>query len=377
MMFLSVVLVMCVCAIPILAVVGLVYWGNNIHQRRLQAWNALAESKRLRFTGHTIEGYLHGQQVRVATETRGSGDSRTTYTVVSSSLAAPLDLGLRITRSGWLGDMFERGYDIPLGHRHFDPTFRVSGDEEHRVRAAVGPALQNMLVTHLSRGPTFALHDSGMRIERSGTISDARWLGWALEVVSRGAAKLERARRQIPVASALAQHRHAWQQYAHGQGLQLSTTPLCIWGRMEDSEVYVYTVRTGVKTYKVDVSLRFREMLHIGLHIGPQGVFDKIAIFFGSQDQRFSDALFDKTFRVRSADVERSEQLLTPQIRQHMLHLHQHLGPITVNDVGISVRLPYVPHDPAVMPRIVHALVMLSDAIQRANSDDLEAGPYR
>ncbi len=353
---------------------ALVVW---LQQRRERAWRALANQLGLSFSDGTIIGTLHGQHVCVATESRGSGDSRRSYTVVSASLATPLDLGLRIVRDGWLGGLFARGHDIVLGHPEFDATFRVSGDEDERVRYGVSPALQHLLLQQLRRGPTFTMDDRGMRMERAGVMMDERWLRWALEVVARGTLQLDKARAHIPVAGTLAHHRLAWQQYAQAHGLKLSTAPLCVWGQLGDTEVHVYTVRTGVRDYQVDISMRFRDVLRLGLHVGPQGVFDRISVFFGSQDQRFGDPLFDKTFRVRSANTERSERILTPAIRKQLLQLHGQLGPITVNDAGISVRLPYVPHEPAMVPRVVNALLTLSDAVEEAANTEVAAGPYR
>lgn len=356
---------------------GLIWWSIKQQRQREQIWQQTAQQLGLAYTGGRIHGRLHGQSVSVTTVSRGSGNNRQTFTVVSSRLDTPLDLGLSVRAHGFFNDLFQGGHDIQIGDREFDMLYLIQADEDHRARAALTQPLRQLILQHLKRSSTFFLNDQGMVIECGGTTSSARWLHWSLEMVSRAAHHLSHTRAQIPVASGLAGHSHAWARYARARGLRGLDTPLCMWGELDGVYVYAHAVRTNTRTYSLDVRVRFARPLGMGLLVQPKRTLDRLAIFFGSQDHRFGDPVFDDTFRVKVSDVDHIDQVVDQQTRGLLLGLHNSLGPCSLVDDGLSVRLPYVPRDPAVVPRTVQHLTGVAETITKKGPQVAQIGPYR
>jgi hypothetical protein len=347
------------------------------NQKLDAAWGQAAQQHGLAWLARRhVSGRKYGVQVNVGVVYRGSGDNRRAYTVVSSRLDRPLDLGVSLRRNGFFNDMFHKSLDIVVGDPPFDHTFIVSADEEHRARSLLQPRLRQLLMQHLGGGADFSLGDQGMSVECSGVTSNAHWLSWAIELCARVGSKMDQARRQIPGSSALAQHRQAWAAYATAQGLTGEDTPLCMYGAFEGSYVSVYAVRTGRFTYQLEVALRFAEPLAIGLDVRAKGLLDKVSIFFGGQDHLTGYAPFDDTFRVRAADEIAAPTILDHAVCHKLLQMQAQLGPTTLDDQGLYVRLPFVPQDPSTVPRVVQYMTALADDLG-ARRGSLVVGPYR
>jgi len=357
---------------------GLLIWAVINHQKKVDAaWRSVAQQHGLSYSGHEISGAKYGQPVRVCKVSRGSGDSKQTYTVVSAKLITPMDIGLNLRRHGLLNELFHGAVDIEVGDPGFDAAFLVSGDEPHRVRALLTPELRQLLAHHLATSNvTFNCTDHGLSVECSGTTHNALWLSWAIELVGSATAKLDTARRAVAPASALAHHRQAWHAFASANGMHGLDTPLCMWGTLAGASVQAYAVRTDRIQYQLEVSLRFSQPLRMGLNVQPKGLMDKMSIFFGGQDHRFGDQHFDDSFRVRVSDTSRAALVLNSGIRGQLLRLHREVGPLSLDDDGMAVRLPTVPHEPAIVPKTVQKLLGVAEALTARNQVDA-IGPYR
>jgi hypothetical protein len=355
----------------------LVWLFRHQTKKRNDAWGGVAQQHGLHYTGREIAGYKYGQPLRVYTESRGSGDSRTTYTVVSCKLQTPLDLGLHLRRHGFLNNMFHRSQDIRLGDRAFDDAFIISGDEPRRVAAALTPPLRQLLLKHLGKSGSFSFSDHGTSVECVGVNTNATWLSWAIEVCSRATHKLDKARHHIHVANALTGHRPAWAAYASARNLRGLDAPLCMWGTIDGSEVHAYAVRTAPHQYQLEVSLRFGQPLGLGLDVQPKGMLDKVAVLFGGQDHSFDDPVFDDVFRVKAAYPQYVTEVLDSTARAELLGVQSHVGPTTLSDDGITVRVPNVPRDPSAVPRIVQHLTSVSERLSSRALGERGIGPYR
>jgi hypothetical protein len=357
------------------AVVGMLTWVRKTHQKRLGTWGRVAQHHGLELTGSEIQGTKYGQRLRVCLVTRGSGNSRTTHTVVSAQLPMPLDLGLNLRRHGFLNDMFHASADIQLGDPAFDARFHVSADEEHRARVIFTPALRRLLFSRLGNN-AFSLGDAGMSVECVGTISDEAWLSWAIEICARATHKMDAARQHTPPATPLLPHRNAWLDYARACGLQGQDTPLCMWGRIDRYDVWVHSVRVDRLRYAIQVQVRLPTPLGLGLSIKEIGMLDSVAIFLGGRDHRFGDPIFDTTFRVLASDPEGATAVLDETVRRELLWLRAHVGPPIVDDHGLSVRQSMFWHEPSLVPRVVHQLTGLAERLS-ARGKSAVAGPYR
>jgi hypothetical protein len=134
-----------------------------------------------------------------------------------------------------------------------------------------------------------------------------------------------------------------------------------MWGQLGSVYVHVHSVRTDCLHYQLEVSVRFPEPLALGLDVQPTGVLDKVAVFFGGQDIQTGQPAFDGAFRVKAADTAGAVQLLDPGRAARILQLQANAGPTLINDEGIAVRLPSVPHDPSAIPRVVQHMSALAE----------------
>jgi hypothetical protein len=357
--------------------IGGIVWLVRYYQRlKDEAWSAVAQRYGLHYSGRQIVGRLHDQAVRVCTVTRGSGDDKTTYTVISSTLPMALDLGFSLRKHGFINNMFHRSADHIIGDPTFDDTFIISADEEHRVRSLLGPKLRHLLLQQLSSSNKFTIGDHGATIETTGVSRSAPWLSWAIETCTRITAGMAKARESVPVATPLAHHRHAWRSFARANGLRGSDTPLCMWGTLEGANVQAYAVRTGAGQYEMEVALTLPTTLGIGLAVQPYGLMDKIVTFFGSQDHKLGDSLFDEAFRVKVTHVEAANLVLDERVRRELLMLQREIGPVSLSDNLLTVRLKQVPHHPSIVPRSVRRMLGVADQLC-SRAESLTIGPYR
>jgi hypothetical protein len=354
-----------------------VRWAAQQRRLRAQAWGGVAQRLGLQYGNDVISGYRHGRPVRLAVVVRGSGKNQQSFTVASSMLPMPLDVGFAMRAHGFFEDLFRGGRDIPIGDPVFDQRFMIQGDEDHRVRALLTPSLRHLLLTQLAPNTTFSLSDQGMVVETRGVTSHAPWLEWALELVARTTLEMERARPSVPVATPLAPYANAWARYAQARGLQGMNTPLCMWGSIEGANVSAFAVRTANLCYALEVQVRLASPLGLGLMVKPQHTFDRLAAFFGAQDHELGDPAFDEAFVIKVQDTARVGEVLDAPVRAALLGLHHGLGPLTLTDEGMSVRLPSVPRDPAAIPRALGQLTHVAESLAGKGHPSAQVGAYR
>jgi hypothetical protein len=223
------------------------------------------------------------------------------------------------------------------------------------------------------------LSDAGFSLSRRGTIEDEQWLAWALRAAANVTGKVKEARRQVPVASPLAGHRDAWKRFAASAGLHRMSTPLCMWGPLDGTQISAYAVRVGVLTYRMEVLVHFDMPLHVGLYVRPAAALDELASLFGGEDHRLSDPAFDKIFVVKAARPERLPMILDEAARKMLVDLQQRFGAIQVRDDGITLRSESLVAAPSAIPRLA---TYLRDAAKRISENALggdanRGGPYR
>ncbi|NUQ76301.1 MAG: hypothetical protein HUU21_22410 [Polyangiaceae bacterium] len=366
-------------AVPVLLVVAIVLWAINQQKQRDAAWERVARRLGLEYANRVVYGLLNGQQVSLRTETRGSGKSRQTYTVVSSMPPQWLDLGLQVTTKGFFDDALASlglKRNIKIGDPGFDAAFSISADEPHRAAALLTPELR-----HALSGITepVVLTDSGFSMSTSGVIDDEKWLVWALRAAANVAAQMAQARRRVPPASSLMEHRAEWKRFAEATGLSRTSTPFCMWGDLEGTRISARAVRVGPLAYQMEVQVFFDLPLHMRMFVRPAGALDDLAAFFGREDHRLNDPVFDPAFVVQSARPERLPEVLDEGVRRLLLDLNRRFGSVQVTDEGISLRNTSMAADPRGIPALVGHLREAAQRITEnaAGKSAGRAGPYR
>jgi hypothetical protein len=264
---------------------------------------------------------------------------------------------------------------VLTGDARFDQRFVVRADEPERVQALLTAPVRELLMRTLHPLAVFMLSDQGAAFHthfRAGL----EWLDRALDVASTIVHAVNRARDSVPVAGALVEHRKAWAGFAQRSGLTGISAPLCMWGEIAGATVYAYSLRLSKKRYCLEVWLRFKEPLGLGLLVQPTRTLDRMKDLFSAEDYQIGDPLFDDTFLVRVSDAAGSVALLDEFTRHKLLTLQQALGPLSLTDDGLLARLPTVPADPMVVPSVVGQLLELANHVAARRSQQ-RRGPYR
>lgn len=364
-------------------IIGLViYWAIYSNRKRGQAWSSVAQRLGLYYQANRIWGYLDGQHVQCQTVQRGSGRNKQTWTVVTGFFHPRLDLGLSVYKQRILADAFGSLFgseDIEVGDAGFDASFVIKGDEPARVMTLLRPDVRHHLRQCQQGGWTAKLNDLGMSVERYGGVSNEAWLEQALRTVAGGAAMVTAARDSVPIASPLQPHYESWTSYARAQGMQGTTTPFCMWGDIDGSQVTVSAVRAGKLKYNVQVLVHYPSMLQHGLTVRPSGTMDAVVTFFGGQDHRTGHQAFDQAFTVKSNRPDQIRQIFDANVCSTLLGIKSNVGPVEVRDDGVAVTTRGFPQHPTQVPQLVNAVKDVARAIH-SNAYQIysvQEGPYR
>lgn len=290
----------------------------------------------------------------------------------------PLDMGLLISNQLIPVDAPGAGHAIVRGFgAAFERRFNVRCDEPVRAQTLLTPAVRQSMMRNLHRNAMCMVTDGGVAVQTVHGLGDEATLERGLEAVSDIANTILTSRAYVPPARALAAHRTAWQSFATSNGLQGISAPLCMFGTIEDATVYAYSVRVSAGELHLEVWMRFEEPLALGLLIQPMRTLDRMKDMFGAADHKLGDPLFDETFLVRVSDGHGAERLFDEDTRKRLLVIHDTVGPLSLTDDGLSVRLPHVPPDPAVVPKIVRQMLEMARFISDKRRGQRDGGPYR
>lgn len=367
---------------PIALIAAAFAWGNHVTERRNRAWARVAQGLGLYYAADRVWGKLDGQLVQLRLEWRGSGKSRTAYTVIASGLTPPLDLGLSIHPEGFLENAISGLFgmhEVQIGDPVLDPLLTIRADEPARAARLLTLPLRQMLLAIARSGNQFELNDHGFSMSRVGAVEQESWLVWALRTVAHVAARVEESRPHVPAAWTLQAQQMEWVRFAQTMGLAWMTTPLCIGGRLGGVDVWAYAVRTGPALFQLEVLVRFEEPLGLGLMVRPSQALDGLARLFGGQDLLVGDPIFDGAFVIQASDPRRIATILDPEVRARAFELHQRVGSVQIRDDGITLRSLSPARNPAEVPRLVDALKTLAERLQAnaLHGGQKQAGPYR
>lgn len=123
-----------------------------------------------------IVGKADGARVAISLETRGSGKSRTTYTVVRADYPKPLPFELRIGYEGTLTRLGKALFDlsdVEIGDEEFDRTVRIKAGDEVAAKIMLGkPEARAAILGLLALSRTAYATNSYAQWERQGVRLD-------------------------------------------------------------------------------------------------------------------------------------------------------------------------------------------------------------
>ena len=348
-----------------------------------RVWGRVAAKLGLVLDSGRIAGQLNGRAVKCRVISSGSGDNRMISTVASTSFDPPLDMGLVVGKRDVVEDVVSKivggPENIPLGDPAADKALSVVGDEPDRVRSALGPTVVASLLRTRSKGWKIGLSDFEAIIEAKGVVLNERWIEQALTTVAEWAALLESSLECVTAASSLEAHHGAWTKYARTNDLDSKSTPTCMSGKLDGSDLSVRAVRVGHLRFEAQLLLRFPSPLSEGLVLRPSGFKDSVSSLLGGEDTKVGDEPFDDAFSVRSNKPDRLGQLLDASVRRTLLQLGREAAKMELRDEGITLTLSPFPENPDLIPRLVSTLAGVMREIHN-NATRLDAairGVYR
>ncbi len=134
--------------------------------------------------------------------------------------------------------------------------------------------------------------------------------------------------------------RVTWRQAADALGLRFMLGSWSetgeISGRHLGRQVRVYTFRerSGRSTYtytRIEVELQ----LALRLRIFREGLWQKVTKVFGAEDLQTGDDAFDRRFMIQGDDAETIRRILSPQVREMLLHCDMTCGGVEVSNQGV------------------------------------------
>jgi len=182
-------------ALFVVVLVLIVVKGQQTQRQTRAEWAEMASRLGLQFYPHAgwaasigeIQGVFQGRYIKVFTESRGAGKSRTTYTCVHTWMQPPLGLGLRLEREGLLsllGKAFG-GQDLKTGDAAFDGPFVVKAQDTDGVLRLLDADLRALIQSADRNLGPMTYDDEMIRYEVAQVQPTAR-----LEAVLHGQAEL-------------------------------------------------------------------------------------------------------------------------------------------------------------------------------------------
>ncbi|MFP6687184.1 MAG: hypothetical protein VB934_20860 [Polyangiaceae bacterium] len=319
--------------------------------------------------------------------------------LITVHFSPSLDLGL-LAHDNPTNTLFEVPFPDDLA---FAGGYEVVALEPARAYQLFNNEIRRLL-TKTAYMDNIRVEDSFFRTTISGIAATEQKLRERMLRVFDFVERFESVRQSVSVAAALKHMEPRWRALATKQGWRFGTTPLHMVGQVDAGEVRIQmtlirqSVQSGNNTtcrdhqyvqsgnntsyryhYEREATLRFLDPLALGLTVAPKTWAGQTAEWFGGQDIKTGDALFDDTFRVQAEDVEGAKRVLSAAVRARLLLIQHDIDPIRLDDDGLTFREKHDATRPEEMVKLVPALEKLARLIQEARTarGDQEQGPYR
>ena len=145
------------------------------------------------FSDWKIIGNYGSNFVEIYTETRGSGKSKSTYTIIFLKTKQPLAFKMEITPQGVFQGLFIKLFkmeDIQVGDEKFDKRFVIKGDNPEGIKKLCkDPTVQESIYKLMEEAEYRIVHD-GIYFEKLGVITDSLFYKQKLEKMSSTCSKI-------------------------------------------------------------------------------------------------------------------------------------------------------------------------------------------
>jgi hypothetical protein len=164
-------------------VLVVILWLMFFRRRRDDAWRQLASEMGAEFTpggvfrGGKVQAQVKDWKVTLDTYSVPSGDSNSTYTLMTAPLRKKDVFQFTIFRTGLISksDKALGAQDIDVGDLDFDRDFTIQGNDESKVRALFGNQTIRQMI-QAQKSLRLGIRKNELRFEVQGIIKDVERL---------------------------------------------------------------------------------------------------------------------------------------------------------------------------------------------------------
>lgn len=145
------------------------------------------------FSDWKISGNYGNNFVEIYTETRGSGKSKSTYTIIFLKAKQPLAFKMEITPQGIFQGLFIKLFkmeDIQVGDEKFDKRFVIKGDNPEEIKKLCKDRSIQESIYKLMDEDEYRILHNGIYFEKNGVITDSLFYKQKLEKMSLSCSKI-------------------------------------------------------------------------------------------------------------------------------------------------------------------------------------------
>lgn len=150
------------------------------------------------------------------------------------------------------------------------------------------------------------------------------------------------------ISRSISKRNQHWQQLASDLGLMFSPGDFTHYpqlnGKLDGIRIHATILQEGSgknARYFASVTAEVSGRLPAGLHLAPEGVFQRLGKLFGVQDIQVGDAELDAHFIIKGADAHGITEILhEPQVRRALLVTQQHCRSLRVEGNLVAIKEP-------------------------------------
>ncbi|MBK8398311.1 MAG: hypothetical protein IPL26_24105 [Leptospiraceae bacterium] len=145
------------------------------------------------FSDWKITGNYQDNFVEIYTETRGSGKSKSTYTIIFLKAKQPLAFKMEITPQGVFQGLFIKLFkmeDIQVGDEKFDKRFVIKGDNPEEIKKLCKDRSVQESIYKLMDEAEYRIVHNGIYFEKNGVITDSLFYKQKLEKMNSTCSKV-------------------------------------------------------------------------------------------------------------------------------------------------------------------------------------------
>lgn len=280
--------------------------------------------------GVSLQGHLGVQRLWVGDVMMGHGPERRIVCWAVLDHERPLGLGLQITPRRRPVRLRLRPEEIDL-----ERLLEVRSDDADGARKLMrDEGVREQLERILPRWPRLTVTDDHVQVRLRASLSRTSDLFALVDDLTALSAALVAARDTLPPPAGLSDTEAEWSALADAHGLELDPAYPAVEGTVDGRRLRVWPTSTGAG-FAAELRVVFQPHRAMGLQISPQLGPD--GYWSVGQDIQVGDVHFDRRFVIKGWDPQAVRDMLTDEVREHLIVLDDH-GRLEIDDVRLTLR---------------------------------------